>query len=117
MDLPLTIPLPPDIPLQVRDRPTFTQLSATEADEFLRKQAEYEAAWRRTGDPEVLWTALLHVWGSRQTMPGWLVPEIGAALIRNRTSKEIRRYRERMRKVRRYIIVRNLRNKKYTRDD
>jgi hypothetical protein len=104
-----------DIPPTVRDRPFFASLSPAEEEEFLRQQAEYEAAWHRTGDPEVLWNALLHVWGSRQTVPGWLVPEIGVVLMRNRTPQEIRRYRERMRKVRRYIIVRNLR-RKYTKD-
>jgi hypothetical protein len=108
---------PPNIPLQVTDRPTFKQLSPAENDDFLRKQAEFEAAYRRTSDPEVLFDALLHAWWSRQTIPGWMVQDIGNALIRNRTPEEIRRYRERMRSVRRYIIVRNLREKGYTKDD
>src|SRR5262245_17347064 len=100
-----------DIPLQVQDRPTFQPLSDDANDAFLRQQAEYEAAWRRTKDPEVLWFALLHVSWARQTIPGWLWPEIGVVLLRKRSPAEIRRFRERMRKVRRFILVRNRRAK------
>jgi hypothetical protein len=107
---------PPDVPPQVIDRPTFKPLTPDEEREFLRKQAELEAAYRRTGDPKVLFDAFLHVWGSRQTIPGWTMLDLGDVLIRNRTPEEVRRYRERMRSVRRYIVVRNLRKKGYTKD-
>ena len=104
--------IPPDIPLPVRDRLPFKPLSPAENEEFLRRQVEFEAAYRRTGDPEVLFSAILHAWWSRQTIPGWMVLDIGNALIRNRTDKEIERYHDRMRDVRRYIVVRDLREKK-----
>jgi hypothetical protein len=107
---------PPDIPLRVTARPRFKLLSSAENEEFLRRQAEFEAAYRRTGEPLALLDALRDAWWSRQTVPGWVVTDIGAALIRQRTDKEAERYRDRMRHVQRYIIVRDLRLKGYTKD-
>jgi hypothetical protein len=107
---------PPDVPPQVTDRPIFKPLSPTENDEFLRKQAEFEAAYRCTGDPLALEAALRHAWWSRQTVPGRLVSEIGNTLIRLRTDEEAERYRDRMRHVRRFTVVRNLRRKGNTKD-
>jgi hypothetical protein len=102
---------------------TPPDVQPAENDDFLRKQAELEAAYRTTGDPQVLWHALLHAWSSRQTIPAWLVWDIGAALIGQRTNKAAERYRERLRHVQRYIVVRDLRNavnehtgKKYTKN-
>jgi hypothetical protein len=109
--------------LTVIDRPPFTELSPADEQEFLREQAMYEAAYRRTGDPQVLFDALNHAWWSRQTVPGWLVLANGAALIEQRTDEQGERYRERMRHIQRYIAVRDLRQtvdertgKKYTKD-
>jgi hypothetical protein len=108
--------IPPDVPPQVTDRPIFKQLSPAENDEFLRKQAEFEAAYRCTGDPLVLWDALRHAWWSRQTVPGWLVLPTGNALIEQRTDEVAERYRDRIRHVRRFTLVRNLRRKGNTKD-
>lgn len=107
---------PPDISPTIRDRPVHKQLSPTENDAFLRKQAEFEAAYRRTGDPLILGEALHHAWFSRQTVPDWLNRENGEALIRGRTDKEAERYRDRVRHVRRFGIVHNLRRKGHTKD-
>jgi hypothetical protein len=101
----------------VIDRPLFTKLSPDDEQEFLRKQAAFEAAYRRTGEPTVLFDALAHAWWSRQTVPGWLVLPIGNALIEQRTDEMAERYRERMRHVRRYTCVRNLRRQGHTQDD
>ena len=82
----------------------------------MRRQAEFEAAYRRTGDPSVLGDAFRNVWWSRQTVPGWLVVQIGNALVEQRTDAVARRHKERMRTVRRYICVRNLRRRGGTKD-
>jgi hypothetical protein len=108
---------PPDIPPRVSNRPFHKPLSPAEEDEFLLKQAEFEAAYRCTGDPLALQEALNHAWFSRQTVPGWLMREIGYALIRSRTDEEAERYQDRMRHVRRFIIVRDLRRKEHTKDN
>jgi hypothetical protein len=92
----------------VRDRPAYTPLSPAEEREFLRRQAEFEAAYHRTSDSLVLWDALRDVWWSRQTVPGWLVMLIGNALIEQRADGVAKRHRERMRTVRRYVCVRDL---------
>src|SRR5262249_4189962 len=107
---------PPDIPLRITGRPIHKPLSPAENDEFLRRQAEFEAAYRRTGEPLALLDALRDAWSSRQAVPGWLLADIGNALIRQRTDAEAERYRDRMRHVRRYIIVRDLRRKEHTKD-
>ncbi len=85
--------------------------------EFLRKQAEFEAAFHTTGDPQVLWHALLHAWSSRQIPAAWLVWDIGAALNGQRTDAAVRRYCDRLRHVQRYIVVRDLRGSGDTKDD
>jgi hypothetical protein len=48
-----------EIPFTVTDRPIFTALSPEAGQEFLRKQAEYEAAYRN-GEPLALFRALAH---------------------------------------------------------
>jgi hypothetical protein len=88
--------------------------SPAETDEFLRKQAEFESAYRTTGDPQVLWHALLHAWSSRRLPTGRVVLDVGSALIGQRTGKSARRYRERLQHVRRYIVVRDLRSNGHT---
>jgi hypothetical protein len=85
-------------------------MTTTPPDEFLRQQAEFEAAYRTTGDPQVLWHALLHAWSSRQLPSGRVVLDIGSVLIEQRTDEAARRYRDRMRHVQRYIVVRDLRS-------
>jgi hypothetical protein len=107
---------PPDIPPRVTNRPIHKQLSPAENDEFLRKQAKFEAAYRTIGDPQVLMHALLHAWSSKQTIPKWLVWDIGNALIEGRTGEEAERYRERMRHVQRFVVVRDLRRNGHTKD-
>ena len=99
----------------VSDRPTFGPLAPDSEQAFLTKQAEYEAAYRRTGEALVLFDALAHAWWSRQTVPGWLVMAICDALLRHRTDEEAERYEERLRHIMRYLCVRNLR-RKHTRD-
>jgi hypothetical protein len=112
-----------DIPRRVRDRPSFAPLSPEDEQEFLRTQAGFEAAYRATGDPQVLWHALLHAWSSRQTIPSWVVWDIGGAVIKRRTNEEAERNGDRMRHVQRYRVIRDLRRtvdertgKKYTKD-
>ena len=112
-----------DIPRRVRNRPSFAALAPEAEQEFLHKQAGFEAAYSTTGDPQVLVHALLHAWSSGQTIPGCVVMNIGNALIKQRTDKVADRYLERMRHVHRYIVIRDLRRtvdertgKKYTKD-
>jgi hypothetical protein len=107
---------PTDIPLRVASRPTFKQLSSAENEEFLRRQAAFEAAYRRTGEPLVVLDALRDAWWSRQTVPGWVLFDIGNAVISARTNEAAERYRDRMRHVQRYIVVRDLRRKDHTKD-
>jgi hypothetical protein len=103
-----------EIPRRVRRRPSFAPLSPEDEQEFLRKQAGFEAAYRTTGDPQVLWHALLHVYSSRQTIPPWVVWDIGHALIAQRTDEAAERDRERVRHVQRYIVIRDLRSSGHT---
>ena len=105
------------IPPRVRNRPDFAALAPEDEQEFLRKQAGFEASYRATGDLQVLWHALLHAWSSRQTLPSWVVWDIGNALIEQRTDEVADRYRERMRHVQRYIVVRDLRSNGHTKDN
>ena len=106
---------PTDIPLRVTTRPTFKQLSSAENEEFLRRQAEFEAAYRSTGDPQVLWDALLTSGGRGRHA------RLGGIGHRQRpdqraTDEAAERYRDRMRHVQRYIVVRDLRSKDHTKD-
>jgi hypothetical protein len=103
-----------DIPRRVRDRPSFAPLSPEDEQEFLRKQAGFEAAYRATGDPQALCQAFLHVYASRQTPPHWVVWDILNALVEGRTDEEAERYRELLRHVQRYIVIRDLRRSGHT---
>jgi hypothetical protein len=105
-----------DIPPRVSNRPSFAALSAEDEQRFLREQAGFEAAYRTTGDPQALCHALLHVWSSRQTTPGWLVLDILGALVEQRTDAVAERYRERMRHVQRFVAVRDLRASGHTKE-
>jgi hypothetical protein len=105
-----------DVPPRIRNRPTFAALAPEDEQEFLRKQAGFEAAYRTAGDPQVLWHALLHAWSSRQTIPSWVIWDIGNTLIGQRTDEAAERYRERMRHVQRYVVVDDLRNNGHTKD-
>jgi hypothetical protein len=102
--------------LRIADRPTFRELTPDAEQKFRQEQAAYEAAYRCTGNPRVLVDAFLHAWGSRQTVVGWLVLPICDTLIRNQTDQEAERLRERMRHVRRYLCVRDLRWQGHTKD-
>jgi hypothetical protein len=102
-----------DFLLPVIDRPAFKELTSEEELEFLHRQAEFEIHFRRTGDSLVLFHALADVWGSRQTLPGWLMLEIGSAIIRGRTDQEAERHRELTRDVRRYACVESLRREQH----
>jgi hypothetical protein len=83
----------------------------TDLKNFQRKQAEYEAAYRCTGGPLALYEALLNA-GAYLQFPAdlnWLVEAVGDIIMRDRTDQTARRFRERMRHVRRYRVVRDLR--------
>ena len=93
---------------------------------FQRKQAEYEAAWRATSDPQALHEALLNARGYLQ-LPAeldWLVTAMGDFIMKGRTkgkrrgraSQTVERFRDRMRHVRRYRCVRDLRQKDHTKE-
>ena len=61
------------IPHAVTDRPFFRPLSPAENEAFLRKQAEFEAAYRRTGDPLAPKRRCATPGGSgRRSRAGWL---------------------------------------------
>ena len=62
----------PDIPSKIADRPRYVELTLAEERAFVQKLAEYEAAFRQTGDPLPLWEALCHVELAGQTVPHWL---------------------------------------------
>jgi hypothetical protein len=87
-----------------------------ELKNFQRKQAEYEAAYRRTEEPLALYEALLHANAARQLTPRWLVEAVGSIIMRGRTDETARRFQERMRHVQRYRCVRDLR-RSHTKDD
>jgi hypothetical protein len=89
----------------------------TKLKNFQCKQAEYEAAYRRTGEPLTLYDALLHATAAGQLTPDWLVEALRGAIIRGRTGQIARRFRERMRDVRRYRCVQDLRRKGLSEDD
>ena len=68
---------------------------AAEERAFVQKLAEYEAAFRQTGDPFPLWEALCHVESSGQTVPYWLTKAFFRAVMQPMTDDELRRARER----------------------
>ena len=84
---------------------------------FQRKQAEYAAAWRCTGDPLALYEALLNAAGYLQFPRAdldWLMIGMGAFVTKSRmkgerkgkVSQTVERFQDRMRHVRRYRCVR-----------
>jgi len=81
---------------------------------FQDKQAEYEAAYCRTGEQLVLYEALLHVQAAEQSLPDWLVTAVGN--MKGRTDLSVRRFRERMLHVQRYRCVRDLRKNGHTKN-
>jgi hypothetical protein len=112
-----------DAPPEVTKRPTYTKLSPDEEQAFHREQTEYEAAYRRTGEPLALWEALSHVYRSGQTVPDWLRTAFFEFVTTATANEKTERYRERLRHVGRYICVRDLREtvnkrtgKKHTKD-
>jgi hypothetical protein len=127
MDSPINRPTrpkctPPDIPSKIADRPRYVELTPDEERAFVQKLAEYEAAYRQTGDPFPLWKTLYHVESSGQTVPHWLTNALFRVVMLAMTNDEIRRARERWWAARRYECVRDLREtvnertgKKYTR--
>src|SRR5262249_45791615 len=82
---------------------------ATDLKNFQRKQAEYEAAFHRTGELFVLYEPLLHAQAAKQGIPDWVVTAVG--IMRGRTADIAERFKERMRHVRRYRCVRDWRNR------
>jgi hypothetical protein len=109
-------PTQPDIPSDIADRPCYTELTPDKERAFLQKLAEFEAAFRQTGDPLPLWEALYHVERSGQTVPYWLTKAFFRAVMRPMTDDELRRARERWWYARRYTCVRDLRQKGYTKE-
>jgi hypothetical protein len=89
-----------------------------DAENFQRKQTEYEAAYRRTGEPFTLYQALLNAGAYLQLPPelDWLVTAVGNAIMGNRTKDTAERFKERMRHVQRYRCVRDLRQKRPNKD-
>jgi hypothetical protein len=83
---------------------------------FQQQQAEYEAAYYRTGEPFVLYEALLHAGAAEQLTPDWLVTAVGNAISKSRTDEGARRFRARMLHVQRYRCVRDLRQKRPNKD-
>src|SRR6478672_2175778 len=87
-----------------------------ELKNFQRKQAEYEAAWRATSEPLVLYEAMLHAQAAGQPTPDWLVAALGEFIMKNRMkgkrknrpSRTVERFQDRMGHVRRYRCVRDL---------
>jgi hypothetical protein len=85
----------------------------TDLKNFQRKQAEYEAAYRRTWEPLALYEALLNADAYLQ-LPAdlnWLVEAVGELIMRNRTDATAERFKERMRHIQRYRCVRDLHQK------
>jgi hypothetical protein len=89
----------------------------TDLKNFERKQAELKAAYQRTRDPLVLHEALLHANAAERPAPDWLVETLGVLIMRDRTDAIAERFRERMRHVRRYRRVRDLRRKGLGKED
>jgi hypothetical protein len=89
-----------------------------DAENFQRKQAEYEAAYRCTGEPRMLYEALLNA-RAYLRFPAdlnWLMTAMGEFVMRGRTDQTAERFRERMRHVQRYRCVRDLRQKGHTKN-
>jgi hypothetical protein len=115
---------PPDIPSRIADRPRYVELTPDEERAFVQELAEYEAAYRQTGNSALLFKALHRVVLSGQTVPHWLLDDLFCVVMRGITDKEVKRVRELGWAARRYERVRDLREtvneltgKKYTRDE
>ena len=67
----------PDVAMVVTFVRSFPPDPETDLKNFHPKQAEYEAAYRHTGEPRVLYEALLHAQAAQQLTPNWLVDAIG----------------------------------------
>src|SRR5262249_15127052 len=97
---------------------SFPSDPETDLKNFQSKQAEYEAAYRGTGEPLALYEALLNASAYLQFPAelNWLVEALGDTSMRGRTDQTARRFRERMRHVQRYRCVRDLRQKGHKKD-
>jgi len=104
----------PDTSSQIADRPRYAELTPDEERDFLLKLTEFEAAFRQTGDPLLLWEALDLVERSAQTVPYWLPKAFFRAVMQPMTDDEIKRARERWWAARRYKVVRDLRQTGYS---
>jgi hypothetical protein len=80
---------------------------------FQRKQAECEAAYLNTGEPQALVEALRNARGYPQlpTELNWLMVAAGEFIMRSITAQMAERFKERMRHVQRYRCVRDFRRK------
>src|SRR5262249_44181527 len=89
-----------------------------DAENFQRKQAEYEAAYRRTKEPFVLYEALLNADAYLQFPAdlNWLVTAVGNIIMSGRADGTAERFKDRMRHVQRYRCVRDLRDQGYTKN-
>jgi hypothetical protein len=97
-----------------------------ELKNFKQRQAEYEAAYRATSDPQVLFYALLNARGYLR-LPAelnWLTTALGDFIGKNRRkgkrngrpSQTIERDQDRRRHVQRYLCIENLRQKGSAKD-
>jgi hypothetical protein len=95
---------------------TFPFNPEKERENFHRKQAEYEAAWRATSDPLIVKEAILHAHSARQHLPDWLARAVGVdnVILSGRAKGIAERFKERMRHVQRYRCVRDLRQRGLT---
>ena len=98
---------PPD-PLRIADRPCYIELTPDEERAFCTILAEYEAAYRQTGDPFPLWKALDHVDLYGQTVPYWLTKAFFGVVHLAMTDDDMNRARARWWAARRYECVRDL---------
>jgi len=89
-----------------------------DAENFQRKQTEYEAAYRLTKEPFALYEALLNADAYLQFPAelNWLVEAMGELVMRARTDDTAKRFRERMQHVQRYRRVRDLRLQGHTKN-
>jgi hypothetical protein len=91
---------------------SFPFNSEKEMENFGRKQAEYEAVWRHTGEPLAVYEALQHANLARQPWPDWLGKAArGIILGGGRTAHEAERFEDRLRHFRRYWTVENFRRR------
>ena len=105
---------------------SFPSDPETELKNFQRKQAEYEAAWRATSDPQVLYEAILNARDICSPRGIELAGDSHGRLHheeqsegkrKGKASQTVERFRERMHHVQRYRCVRDLRQKDHTKDE